>query len=112
MLEAVPALEVLVDGVPMPEPEAQAFWKRFSEHMEAHRGDLAGFATAEGYASVHPELGPDGPRLCVSRSAAQQPYRNARPSRADGPSPPRGGSPKVHSPRSGGGRKPRKSRSS
>ena len=69
-------LRVLVDGKPMPDEDARAFWKRFSDHMETNRGDLAGFARAEGYASVHPGLGPDGPELRVSRSTTQGPYTN------------------------------------
>ena len=70
------ALSVTVDGVPMPEAEARAFWKRFSAHMDAHKGDLAGFAKAEGYASVHPGVGPSGAVIVVSRTAPQGPYRN------------------------------------
>ncbi|HEX7604799.1 MAG TPA: hypothetical protein VF316_24440 [Polyangiaceae bacterium] len=85
MTEAPGGLRVLVDGQPMPEEEARAFWQRFSEHMETNRGDLAGFAKAEGYASVHPGLGADGPELHVSRSATQRPYSNVS----------KGGSPKA-----------------
>ena len=76
MTDAPGGLRVLVDGQPMPDEEARAFWLRFSEHMETNRGDLAGFAKAEGYASVHPGLGADGPELRVSRSATQRPYSN------------------------------------
>jgi len=71
------ALGVVVDGVRMDEAEARAFWARFSEHMEKNRGDLAGFAKAEGYASVRPVMTPNGPELVVSRTASQQPYGNA-----------------------------------
>ena len=70
-------LKVMVDGAPMPEAEGREFWKRFSAHMEAHKGDLAGFAKAEGFASVHPAMGPDGAELHASRNAPQQPYANA-----------------------------------
>jgi hypothetical protein len=70
-------LSVVVDGVPMPDAEARELWKRFSAHMDAHKGDLLGFAKAEGYASVHPGMGPDGPQLIVSRTKPQGPYRNA-----------------------------------
>ncbi len=70
-------LKVVVDGAPMPEAEAREFWKRFSAHMDAHKGDLAGFANAEGFESVHPVMGPDGAELHASRNAAQQPYSNA-----------------------------------
>jgi len=74
--EAPGGLRVLVDGQPMPDEEARAFWQRFSDHMETNRGDLAGFAKAEGYASVHPGLGAGGPELHVSSSATQRPYTN------------------------------------
>jgi hypothetical protein len=70
-------LKVIVDGDPMPEEEAHAFWKRFSDHMDTHKGDLAGFAKLEGYASVHPKMGPDGAELWVSRTAAQTAYVTA-----------------------------------
>lgn len=70
-------LKVLVDGVPMPDAEAREFWKRFSEHMEANKGDLAGFAKKEGFASVHPVMGREGAELHASRDAAQKPYATA-----------------------------------
>jgi hypothetical protein len=67
-------LAVLVDGIPMPEEEARAFWERFSAWMEEHRGDLAGFAAREGFASVHPGVDAGRPVLRASRSAAQRAY--------------------------------------
>jgi hypothetical protein len=73
----------------MPEAEAREFWKRFSSHMDAHKGDLAGFAKAEGFASVHPVMGADGAELHASRNAAQQLYSNA-PRRSGS------GSPETH----------------
>jgi hypothetical protein len=79
----VKALRVLVDGVPMDDDEARAFWGRFSAHMEEHRGDLSGFAAGEGFASVHPEVQQGAPVLVVSRSAPQRAYANA-PVRAGG----------------------------
>jgi hypothetical protein len=72
-------LGVLVDGQPMPEEEALAFWDRFSTWMEEHRGDLAGFAAKEGYASVHPGVDGDKPVLRASKSAAQKPYTSVKP---------------------------------
>ena len=72
------ALEVTVDGVPMPDAEARAFWQRFSAHMDENKGDLAGFAAKEGFASVIPETGRTGARLRVSRSAPQPAYANAK----------------------------------
>jgi hypothetical protein len=81
----MPKLTVIVDGTPMPDEEARLFWNRFSEHMEAHKGDLAGFAKAEGFASVRPAMGPEGAQLVVSRTANQEPYGNARSSSGSSP---------------------------
>jgi hypothetical protein len=80
------ALRVVVDGVEMADDEARALWARFSAHMDASKGDLRGFAQAEGYASVHPEVWGGAPVLVVSRDATQRPYVNApvRPSSASG----------------------------
>jgi hypothetical protein len=86
-------LTVIVDGVPMPDDEARAFWTRFSEHMEKNKGDLAGFAKAEGFASVRPAMGPEGAQLVVSRTAKQEPYGKARSN--PGSPAPRGGAPKA-----------------
>jgi hypothetical protein len=63
-----------VDGVALPEEEARALWRRFSAWMEEHRGDLAGFAAQEGFASVHPSVEDGRPVLLASHSARQQPY--------------------------------------
>ena len=76
----MPKLTVIVDGTPMPDEEARLFWSRFSEHMEKNKGDLAGFAKAEGFASVRPAMGPEGAQLVVSRTAKQEPYGKARSS--------------------------------
>ena len=70
-------LKVFVDGKEMPEAEAREFWKRFSAHMDAHKGDLAGFAEKEGFASVHPAMGSEGAELHASHDAAQKPYTTA-----------------------------------
>lgn len=92
-------LAVLVDGAPMPEAEAVALWERFSTWMEEHRGDLAGFAAQEGYASVHPGVDGGRPVLRASKTAKQQPYG---PVRDQGPSPSGGGgSPRHHGERRG-----------
>ncbi|TKD08933.1 hypothetical protein [Polyangium fumosum] len=48
-------LAALVDGVALPEEEARDLWKRFSEWMGEHRGDMAGFAKASGFAQITPE---------------------------------------------------------
>jgi hypothetical protein len=70
-------LGVVVDGQALPEEEARAFWGRFSDHMDANRGDLRGFAEKEGLASVHPTMQGDRPVLVASRSGTQKPYTNA-----------------------------------
>ncbi|MDB4944880.1 MAG: hypothetical protein JWP97_4414 [Labilithrix sp.] len=72
-------LAAYLDGAPLPEPEAHALWDRFSLWMEEHRGDLAGFAASEGYASVKPGVEGDRPVLRASRSATQTPYAPVRP---------------------------------
>jgi hypothetical protein len=94
-------LAVLVDGVAMDGEEARSLWQRFSDWMEQHRGDLAGFAAKEGFASVHPGVENGKPVLLVSKSAPQRPYAPVKP----------GGSHSRHGPpnadRSSGG-KPKK----
>ena len=69
------SLRVLVDGVALSDEDGRAFWGRFSAYMEEHKGDLAGFAKQEGYASVHPSLQGGHPVLLASRSAPQGVYR-------------------------------------
>ncbi|HZU83134.1 MAG TPA: hypothetical protein VE987_09470 [Polyangiaceae bacterium] len=93
------ALRVLVDGRTLPDDEAHDFWKRFSAWMDAHPGDLVGFARAEGFESVHPEMHASGPVLVASRSAPQRPYGPA-PKRASE----RGERMGRGAPRPGGGR--------
>ena len=67
-------LGVVVDGQPMPPDEAREFWARFSAYMEENKGDLAGFAKREGFASVHPSMKDGAPVLLASRTSAQRPY--------------------------------------
>ncbi len=76
----MPRLSVVVDGVAMEDGAARALWGRFSAWMEEHKGDLAGFAEREGFASVHPKRGPEGAVLEASRreGAKQEAYGNAR----------------------------------
>jgi hypothetical protein len=70
-------LRVLIDGAPLPDEEAIAFWKRFSGWMDENPSDLAGFAKSEGFASVTPEMHSGAPVLVASRSAPQKPYTSA-----------------------------------
>jgi len=80
-------LVVEVDGVPLPDTQAIDIWTRFSEHMDATRGDLASFAKTEGWSSVHPGARPGVAVLVASRTAPQRPYGNAAAlgGDADGP---------------------------
>ena len=71
-------LTVFVDDRELPEEEARALWKRFSDHMEAHQGDLRGFAEKEGVASVLPEHGAGKAILRLRKTGEQVPYANAR----------------------------------
>lgn len=70
-------LRVLIDGDPLPDLEAIAFWKRFSVWMDENPADLKGFAEAEGFSSVSPEMHSGAPVLIASRSAPQKPYTSA-----------------------------------
>jgi hypothetical protein len=71
-------LSVHVDGVALPSDEAVAIWERFSAHMEEHKGDLAGFAAKEGFASARPSFDASGAVLLLSKTAPQQDYANAK----------------------------------
>jgi len=73
----VTALKVLVEGIALPDEEARALWRRFSAWMDANVGDLAGFARAEGFASLHPEMHGGDPVLVASRTVSQRPYVTA-----------------------------------
>jgi hypothetical protein len=79
-------LAVFVDGSAMAEAEARPLWERFSAWMEEHRGDLAGFAAKEGFASVHPGVENGRPVLYCSKSEGQRPYApvTGDPGRAGG----------------------------
>ncbi|MGO8997142.1 MAG: hypothetical protein ACLQVI_27825 [Polyangiaceae bacterium] len=83
-------LGVIVDGEAMPREQAREFWARFSAYMEEHKGDLAGFAKQEGFASVHPAMENGAAVLLVSRTSAQRPYAPVRPPASGGAA--RGGS--------------------
>ncbi len=90
-------LGAVIDGVAVPEDAARELWRKFSEYMEAHKGDLGGFAKAEGFASVHPRSDGGRAMLVFSRTAVQEPYgAPAAPSAGQG-----GG-------RGGGGKKKRR----
>jgi hypothetical protein len=48
-------LAVLVDGAALDDETGRALWLEFSAHMDANRGDMAGFAKLKGWVSVAPE---------------------------------------------------------
>jgi hypothetical protein len=90
------SLAAFLDGQPLPEADARALWERFSAYMDEHKGDLRGFATAEGYASVRPETRKGQAVLVLSRTAPQAPYGEPRSgggsgeAQRPGPTSPRG----------------------
>ncbi len=89
-----PRLLVRIDGELVPEDEARTIWERFSAHMEANKGDLAGFAAAMSMSSARPGLEGGRPVLLLSRTLPQAPYgppQNApNPGDRGGSGPPRG----------------------
>ena len=48
-------LAAVIDGVTLGEEEARVLWTAFSAHMDAHQGDMAGFARRKGWFAVAPE---------------------------------------------------------
>ena len=62
------------DGIDLPKAEALGVWQKFSAWMEAHPGDLAGFAEEIGTKSVRPTLDARGPVLLISGTEVQQAY--------------------------------------
>ena len=50
------ALAAFVDGAPLAEDAARDLWKRFSEHMGEHKGDIVGFAKTNGFVRVTPSI--------------------------------------------------------
>jgi hypothetical protein len=49
------ALAALVDGVALSGDAARDLWKKFSDYMGEHRGDVAGFAKNNGFVRIAPE---------------------------------------------------------
>jgi hypothetical protein len=106
-------LAVLVDGVALPEEEARELWTKFSQHMDEHQGDMAGFAKLCGYARVAPEAR-NGQAVLVVQTTEGAP--TAEPARA-------GGAKQLHvqksqgqrpaggpQPQGGGGKRPKRRR--
>jgi hypothetical protein len=70
-------LLAMLDGAALPKAQARALWERFSEWMQAHPGDLEGFAKSEGFKSVHPEMHAGVPVLNASHTEPQRAYAPA-----------------------------------
>jgi hypothetical protein len=74
-------LSVVRDGVDLPEEQARALWRAFSEHMERSRHDYDGFARDHGFLSVRAEHRRGRAVLIISsRTASIPPPRASRPS--------------------------------
>ncbi len=73
-------LSVVRDGVDLPEEQARALWRAFSEHMERSRHDFDGFARDHGFLSVRAEHRRGRAILIVSSTASMPPPRPSRPS--------------------------------
>ncbi len=66
------------DAVDLSADDAKELWARFSAWMDAHPGDLAGFAAELGVKSVRPALDATGPVLVVSSTETQVSYGTAK----------------------------------
>src|SRR5438067_13869193 len=69
-------LVVVRDGVELPEEQARALWRAFSEHMDLNEQDLDGFARAHGFVSVRPEHRRGRAELVVTTSQSIPPPSN------------------------------------
>jgi hypothetical protein len=83
MSEEATKLAGIIDGVTMTEEAARLLWKEFSEHMDANRGDMAGYAKKRGWFSVLPEYRGGKAVLIVKTTAnAKGPPPVAAPQKA------------------------------
>ena len=97
MSEEASKLAGIIDGVTMTEEASRLLWKEFSEHMEANRGDMAGYAKKRGWFSVLPEYRGGKAVLIVKTTAnakgpppvglPQKPPQKARPKQGATPQP-------------------------
>ncbi|MBK9259203.1 MAG: hypothetical protein IPM54_05145 [Polyangiaceae bacterium] len=72
------ALAALVDGVALPADDARNLWKRFSDYMGEHRGDLAGFAKNSGFIRIAPEYR-NGKAVLVAYTKEPPPRASGQP---------------------------------
>jgi hypothetical protein len=100
MTDTQSRLAALIDGVPLGEDEARALWREFSEHMDEHRGDMAGFAQKKGWFSVIPEHRQGKAVLAVRTSESAK----IAPPPAPKPKPPPQGRPHGSAPKKPQGR--------
>jgi hypothetical protein len=77
-------LAVIRDGVDLPEDQARALWRAYSEHLERNHEDIDGFARSHGFVAVRTEHRRGRAVLYVSSVASlpPPPPRQSRPSRA------------------------------
>jgi hypothetical protein len=78
-------LGVIRDGVELPEEQARALWRAFSEHMERNEDDLAGFARDHGFARVRSEHRRGRALLVIASTASLPPPPNDRRGATAGP---------------------------
>ena len=67
------------DGIELPEDQARALWRAFSDHMDRNREDLDGFASAHGFATVKAEHRRGTAVLVVKSLASIPPPRRSSP---------------------------------
>jgi hypothetical protein len=83
MSEEASKLAGIIDGVTMTDDAAKLLWKEFSEHMDANRGDMIGYAKKRGWSSVLPEYRGGKAVLIVKTTAnARGPAPVAAPQKA------------------------------
>ena len=86
MSEEPSKLAAMIDGALLPEEDAKALWREFSEHMEANRGDMAGFAVKKGWFAIAPEYR-GGKAVLIARTTATS--KAPAPAPAQAPQKPR-----------------------
>lgn len=72
------ALAAMVDGSALPPEQARDLWKKFSDYMGEHRGDVAGFAKSSGFVRIAPEYR-NGKAVLIAYT--KEPSRSAAPAK-------------------------------
>ena len=73
------------DGVELPEEQARALWRAFSEHMDRNQQDMDGFARDHGFATVRAEHRRGRAMLVVASLASRPPASRPPTSRRSTP---------------------------